>query len=111
MKKYHTDGGGEFDNKALKNWCLEHGVQWEPSTLYTSKQNGKAERLNYTLMFSVQLIIANMMLLKSLWGEILTTVAYKKNRSPSQKGVTPYKRANGEKPNLRHLRVIGWLKS
>ena len=30
-----------------------------------------------------------------------------KNRSPSQKGVTPYERANREKPNLWHLRVIG----
>ncbi len=27
LKRYRTGGGGEFDNEALKNWCLEHGVQ------------------------------------------------------------------------------------
>ena len=107
LKRYWTDGGEEFDNEALKSWCLERGVQWEPSAPYTPEQNGKAERLNYTLMSSVRSIMASMKLPKSLWGEILRTVAYLKNRSPSQKGVTPYERANGEKPNLKHLRVIG----
>lgn len=58
-------------------------------------------------MSSVQLIIANIKLPKSLWGEILKTVAYLKNQSLSQKGLTLYKRANEEKLNLRHLHVIG----
>ncbi len=107
LKRYRTDGGGEFDNEALKNWCLEHGVQWEPSAPYTPEQNGKAERFNYTLMSSVRSIMAAMRLPKSLWGEILKTVAYLKNRSPSQKEVTIYERANEEKPNLKHLRVVG----
>ncbi len=51
--------------------------------------------------------MAAMRLLKSLWGEILKTVAYPKNRSSSRKGVTPYERANEEKPNLKHLRIVG----
>ena len=51
--------------------------------------------------------MAAMRLPKSLWGEILKTVAYLKNGSPSQKGVNPYERENEEKPNLKHLRFIG----
>ncbi len=27
LKRYRTDGGGEFDNEAFKNWCLEYGVE------------------------------------------------------------------------------------
>ena len=34
-------------------------------------------------------------------------VAYLKNCSLNQKGVTPYKGANEEKPDLKHLRAIG----
>lgn len=33
-------------------------------------------------------------------------IASLKNQSQSQKGVTPYERVNGEKPNLKHLHVI-----
>ena len=79
LKRYCTDGGEEFDNEARKSWCLEREVQWEPSTSYTPKQNGKAERLNYTLISSVRLIMASMKQPKSLWGEILRIVAHLKN--------------------------------
>ncbi len=68
LKRYRTDGGREIDNEALNNWCLVHGVQWEPSAPYTPEQNKKAERFNYTLMSLVRSIIAAMRLPKSLWG-------------------------------------------
>ena len=51
--------------------------------------------------------MASMKLPKLLRKEVLRTVAYLKNQSPSQKKVTLYARANGDKPNLRHLRIIG----
>ena len=107
LKRYRKDRGGEFNNEALKSWCLKCGVKWEPSASYTQEQNGKAERLNYTLMSSIRSIMAAMRLPKSLWEEILKMVAYLKNRSPSQKGVAPYERANEKKTNLKHLCVIG----
>ena len=57
-------------------------------------------------MSSICSIMAAMKLSKSLWGEILKTVAYLKNCSLSQKGVTLYERANEEKPDLKHLHII-----
>ena len=51
--------------------------------------------------------MAAMRLSKSLWRKILKTVAYLKNRSPNQKEVTLYERANEGKPNLKHLRNVG----
>ncbi len=83
LRRYRTDRGRKFHDEALKNWCLEHGVGWEPSAPYTSEQNGKTERFNYTLMSSVRSIMAAMRLPKSLWREILKTVAHLKNRSLS----------------------------
>lgn len=58
-------------------------------------------------MSSIWSIVVSMKLLMSLWEEIIRTVAYLKNRSPSQKRVTLYEKANGEKTNLKYLRVIG----
>ena len=66
LKKYCIDGGEKFDNKAFKTWCLERGVQWEPSAPYIPKQNGKVERPNNTLMSSIWSIMASMKLPKSL---------------------------------------------
>ena len=82
LKRYHTDYGGEFDNELFKTWCEENGFQWEPSAPYSPEQNGKAERLNYTLMSSVPSILSTMKLPKSLWLEILKTVAYLQNLEP-----------------------------
>ncbi len=107
LKRYRTDFGGEFDNELFKTWCEENGVQWEPSAPYSPEQNGKAERLNYTLMSSVRSILSTMKLPKSLWLEILKTVAYLKNRSPGIDGITPFEHLKGEKPNLRHLKIVG----
>ncbi len=59
-------------------------------------------------MSSVRSIMAAMRLPKSLWGEILKRLAYVKNCSRSQKRVTLYERANEEKPNLKHMRNLGF---
>lgn len=78
-------------------WLISYGVVEE-------------DELEANMIFAVcpcKSIMASMKLPKSLWGEILQTIAYWENRSRGQRGITPYERANREKPNLRHLRVIG----
>lgn len=57
-------------------------------------------------MSFIRLIIKSMKLPKSLWGEILKTMVYLKNQSLSQKGVTPYKKVNAQKPNFMYLQII-----
>jgi len=44
-----------------------------------------------------------------LWAEVMDTVVYLKNRSPSRarKRSTPFEALTGERPNLSHLRVVG----
>ncbi len=103
LKRYRTDFGGEFDNKLFKTSCEEHSVQFEPSAPYSPEQNGKAERLNYTLMSSVRSVLSTKKIPKSLWLEILKTVAYLKNWSLGIDGITTFEHLKGEKPNLCHL--------
>ncbi len=107
LKSYRTDFREEFDKELFKTWCEENDVQWELSTPYSPEQNGKAERLNYTLMSSVRSILLTMKLPKSLWLEILKTIAYLKIRTPSIDGITPFEHLKGEKPNLCHLKIGG----
>ena len=96
LKHLRTDFGGEFANKAFEEYAP-----------YTPEQNGKAERLNYTLMSSVRSILAAMHLPKTLWDELIKTAAYLKNRSPCVNGITPYELGNHVRPDLSHLKVVG----
>lgn len=57
-------------------------------------------------MSSKSSFIINMKLFKLVWREILKTVAYLKNKSPIQIGLSFYKKANGDKQNLEDLFVI-----
>ena len=84
----------------------KRGIHWDPRAPYTPKQNGKAERQNYTLLASVCSILTAQKLPKSLWGEILKTTAYPKNWSLGVDEVTFYERINNTKPFLGHLQII-----
>ena len=44
---------------------------------------------------------------KSLWLAILKTFASLKNRSLGIDGITPFEHLKGEKPNQRHLKIVG----
>ena len=107
MGALHSDGGGEYDNEAFQDYLKKQHIRWKCSAPYTPEQNGKAERLNYTLMSSVRSILSAMKLPKGLWPELIKAVCYLKNRSPNTDGVTPYEKLNNKKPNLGHLRVLG----
>ncbi len=79
LKHLRTDFGGEFANQAFEEDTAKEGIKWEPSAPYTPEQNGKAERLNYTFMAPVCSILSAMHLPKTLWDELIKTVAYLKN--------------------------------
>lgn len=107
VKRLQADGGGEYTGGDFQTFLKAESIQWDPRSPYTPEQNGKAERQNYTLMVTVRSILKAKQLPKSLWGEVLKTAAYIKNRSPKVDEITPYERANGIKPFLGHLRIIG----
>ena len=60
------DDEGEYKNLGFDKTLKELSIQWEPTAAYTPNQNGKAERLNYTLMSIVHSILATKKLPKSL---------------------------------------------
>ena len=107
IKRLRADGGGEYTGGDFQNFLKKEGIQWEARAPNVPEQNGKAERQNYTLMVPTRFMLKAKRLPKSLWGEVLKTAGYIKNRSPGVDEVTPYERMNNAKPFLGHMRTVG----
>lgn len=108
VKRIRSDNGGEFINTNLATFFESKGIQSETTVPYTPQQNGKAERLNRTLLDKARPMLAEYNLPKSLWAEAIATANYLRNRSPSSfHDTTPYELFHGTKPDLQHLRIFG----
>lgn len=103
-----SDGGGEYVDERLRQFCRSEGIQQQFSTPYSPQSNGVAERKNRSLqeMASCMLLDAN--LPKVYWGEAILTATFIQNRLPSRAvDKTPFELWTGSKPNLKDLRIFG----
>ena len=106
IKFLRSNNDGEFDNLGFEQLLQKTDIQWEPTAAYASNQNGKAERINYTLMSIVRSILYSMKLPKSLWGELILIAAFLRNRCSHESKPSSFEIINGISPDLRHLRII-----
>ena len=109
IKRVRSDGG-ELDSTRTRQWSAERGIQWEYTVPYAPDQNGVSEPSMRTVMSKTPTAIIDNHLNESLWAEVMNTIVYLTNRSPSKSvagGCTPYEAWTGKKPDLGHLRMIG----
>ena len=107
LKTLRTDQGTEFLG-VLSDYCTRKGISRQTSTVYTPEQNGRAERLNRTLIERSRALLLEHNLPKLVWSEAMVTASYLRNRVTSgDLKVTPYELFYGEKPDVSHLRVYG----
>jgi len=105
-----SDRGGEFTGNSLGNYFRSRMIKHQLTAPYSPQQNGKAERLNRTLVNRIRALLLDAQLPKTLWTEALRTANYLRNRvSPSARDdtKTPYELFTGQKPDISHLRVFG----
>lgn len=103
-----TDRGGEYMSKDLEAYFDHNGIVHQSTLPYTPEQNGKAERLNRTLLEKARSMLADSSLPFEAWGEAVMTANYLRNRSPtSGRDLTPYEMMTGKRPDVGHLRVFG----
>ena len=103
VKRIRSDNGGEFINTELDTFYQSKGIKSETSVPYTPQQNGKAERLNRTLLDKARPMLADANLPKFLWAEAIVTANYLRNRSPiSSQDTTSYELFHGTKPDRGH---------
>jgi hypothetical protein len=76
--------------------------------LYTPQLNGKAEKLNRTLVEKARAMLFDSNLDSEMWGEAILNAAYLLNRSPTVTiDTTPAEKWYGKKPDLNRIRLFG----
>lgn len=107
VSKLRCDNGREYINSKMITWCENRGIEMDKTVSYTPQLNGKAERLNRTLMDKTRALIFYSGLNK-MWGEALYTSVYLVNKSPTNTLKTsPYEMWESKKPNLKNLQLFG----
>lgn len=81
------------------------------SCLYTSSQNGTAERIVRTLNDCVRSLLVHAGMPYTYWGEALSTATHLLNRRPCRASgqATPFQLLLGTPPSYHHLHVFGCL--
>ncbi|CAI5482793.1 unnamed protein product [Closterium sp. Yama58-4] len=89
VKRFRSDGGGEYTARELGDWLKGRGTAHEFSTPYTPQQNGAAE--------------------KNWWGEAVTLATWIRNRCVTKAlpNKTPLEAWSGTKPDVTDLRTFG----
>lgn len=114
VKRLRSDNATELLSKKFQGWLREKGITHEKSPAYSPESNGKAERVQQTIMTTTRCLLEMVKSVpdhKELWDEAVLTANYLRNRmystSGNMPGKTPYEAFTGRKPDLSVLRVYG----
>ena len=110
VKYFRTDNGTEFDNKRVSEYLAEKGITHEKTAPYTSKGNGRAERMIRTLKESTNAMLIQSGLPESYWSFAIRMASFNHNRtgrSPFLQSKTPFELIYGYKPDVKQLRAFG----
>src|SRR3954468_5677967 len=110
VKFLYTDGGTEFINKTLKNYCNESGTTLLYTPPGTPEWNGIAERAVRTIKEGTRTLLKQSGLPDwSFWYHAMNHFIYVWNRiyvSPNT-NVTPYEIYYREQPSINNVSVFG----
>jgi hypothetical protein len=83
-KKFHFDGGGEFDNSIVRNSCSKHGIQFSMTAPASPSQNPFSERMNRTIQEGAKAMLNQSNLPAQFWAEAMNHFVLIKNQSPNK---------------------------
>ena len=107
VKTLRTDGGSEYGQQLSKK-LVEMGVVHQKTVRYTPQHNGRAERLNRTLLEKTRCMLFEAQMPIKFWGEALATANYLRNMTAAATSeTTPFEAFKGEKPDIGMLRTFG----
>jgi hypothetical protein len=106
VKRVRTDQGTEY--YGFDDYCRSNGVVHELSATYTPEQNGRAERLNRTLIERVRALLVQFKAPKVLWAEAMQVANLVRNCVPAAgESKSPIEKMFNIKPDVSRLRVFG----
>lgn len=109
VKTLRTDNGTEYCNEAMDDFLKKNGIVHQVSAPYTPEQNGKAERMNRTIIEKTRCLLFESKLSKVFWAEAASTASYLINRTPSRviDFKTPYEIFYKKIPSVSHFKIFG----
>lgn len=109
LKELRSDNGLEYFSSDFSSYLKNEGIKHQTSVAYVPQSNGKAERLNLTLLVKARCMLTTAKLNVSMWGAAISNANYLRNRSPCKtiNFKTPYEMVFKKEPSLDHLRVFG----
>ncbi|KAL0560874.1 hypothetical protein IC582_001289 [Cucumis melo] len=83
IKTLRTDNAGEYFSHTLGSYLCEHGIIHQSSCVDTQSQNGIAEHKNRHVLETAHALLFQMHVLKTFWGDVVSTTCFLINRMPS----------------------------
>jgi len=109
IQSLRSDGGGEYMSKEFRKYLQESGIKHIVTPSYSPWQNGRAERMNRTIMEGARCALEDSHLGKEFWGYAVLTAAHIHNRLPSRthNDLSPLHHWTGKASSIGHLRIFG----
>lgn len=109
IKRIYCDGGTEFINQTLKDWCKTEGIQLHWSPKETPQLNGVSERHVRTHKEGARTLLIHCGIPIRFWRYAVSHFVTVRNRShvSDTTGITPYEALYGKKPSVQHFGVFG----
>jgi hypothetical protein len=109
LKAIRSDNETEFRNASFDEFCLEHDIDQQFSTLRVPQQNGVMERKNHTLVEMTRTMLDEHRTPRRFWADDISTACYISNRIflHSILHLTPFELRFGRKPSVSHFRPFG----
>jgi len=104
-----SDNGTEFTSNAFKNFCNDYGITQQFTVPGNPQQNGRAERLNGTLIQIARSMLMDGQLCRRFWEDAVRTANYIHNRLPhngNDKNI-PFEVLYGRKVDYSNIHVFG----
>jgi hypothetical protein len=109
VRGLHSDGGKEFINSDINNYCKLHGINQTYTTVDHPSHNGICERMIGILLNMVRSMLSECGGPHELWGEAVLHAAYVHNRTPLRrlKFDSSFKILYGRMPDMSKMHVFG----
>jgi hypothetical protein len=110
LKAIRSDNETEFKNASFDQFCLEHVINQQFSTLRVSQQNGVVERKNHTPVEMARTMLNEHKTHRRFWADAISTTCYISNQNflHSILNLTPFMLCFGCKSSVSHLRPFGY---
>lgn len=108
IKKLRSDNGTEYTSNKMMSFMQENGILHQKTAPYTPQQNGKAERMNRTLVEKAKCLLFDADLPKRFWAEAVNMAAFLVNNTFMDKNdKTPNEIFYGKEVDMSDLKFFG----